>query len=267
MEIKELKETAYHCRKIILEMTTISASGHPTTSMSCIDILVALYFHEMKHKPQDPKWADRDRFILSKGHGAPALYACLGEAGYFDKEAYKHLREIDSLLQGHPSTKIPGVEIATGSLGMGLSVGNGMGWAGKLDKKNYHTFVMFGDGELQEGQCWESLMTTPFFKLDNVTVIVDRNRLQNDGWVKDAKVIEPLKEKFEAFGWEVIEINGHDFEEILPALKKARESKNPVCIIAKTIKGKGVKFIEDSPDWHGKALSQEEYERAIKELE
>jgi transketolase len=220
----------------------------------------------MKHDAKNPKMPDRDRFIMSKGHGAPALYAVLAEAGYFPKEELKHLRQINSLLQGHPSMKIPGIEIATGSLGMGLSVGNGIAWAGKIDKKNYHTFVLFGDGELQEGQCWESLMATPEFKLNNVTVIVDRNGLQNDGWIVNEKGIEPLDAKLESFGWEVLKIDGHNFDEILPALKKARESKNPVAIIAKTVKGKGVGFIENDPEMHGKALTKEQYENALKVL-
>ncbi|PIN85501.1 MAG: transketolase [Candidatus Diapherotrites archaeon CG11_big_fil_rev_8_21_14_0_20_37_9] len=265
-EVKELEKIAKSLRKDIVEMTNISQSGHPTTSMSCIDILTALYFSELKHNPKNPKDPNRDRFILSKGHGAPAIYVCLAHAGYFPKEELKHLREINHLLQGHPSTSIPGIEIATGSLGMGLSVGNGIAWAAKLDKKDYHTYVMFGDGELHEGQCWESIMATPDFKLDNVTLIVDRNRLQNDGWIDAEKQLEPLDKKFEAFGWEVLTINGHDMKEILDALRHAWKSKNPVCVIANTIKGKGVKIIEDDPDMHGKPLSKEQYAEAIKEL-
>lgn len=266
-KIEKLKEIALRMRKDILEMTTISQSGHPTSSMSCIDILVALYFSEMKYDPKKPDWPDRDRFILSKGHASPSIYVCLAEAGYFGKEELKHFREIDSLLQGHPSPKTPGVETATGSLGLGLSFANGMGWAAELDKRKYHSFVVMGDGELQEGQCWESIMSTPFFGLSNVTLIIDRNGLQNDGWVKETKSLEPLDKKFESFGWEVININGHKFEEILPALEKARNSKKPVCIIAKTIKGKGVKFIENDPDMHGKTLSKEELEKALEVLE
>jgi len=265
--MEKIEEIAKNLRKDILEMTTIANSGHPTTAMSAIDIMTALYFSEMKHNSKKPEDPDRDRFILSKGHGAPALYACLAEAGYFPKEELKHLREIDSLLQGHPDKKIPGVEIASGSLGMGLSVGNGIAWAGKLDKKDFHVYVMFGDGELQEGQCWESIMATPNFGLDNVTLIIDRNRLQNDGWVKDEKAIEPLDKKFEAFGWEVLKIDGHNMKEILDALKKARNDNKPTCIIAETIKGKGVKFIENDPNMHGKALTKEEYEKALKVLE
>ncbi len=265
-KIRELRQAAYELRKDILEMTTIAGSGHPTSSFSCIDILTALYFHEMKYDPKNPEWAGRDRFILSKGHAAPALYACLARAGYFPREEIKKLRKINSMLQGHPDRKIPGVEIATGSLGTGLSVGNGMAWAGKMDRKKYHTYVMFGDGELQEGQCWESIWTTTEFGLNNVTLIIDRNGLQNDGWVEDTKDPEPLGRKFEAFNWKVLKINGHKFEEILPALQKARKSKVPVCIIAKTVKGKGVKFIENSPDMHGKALTPEQYQKALKIL-
>ena len=267
-EIARLKKIAHGLRKDILEMTTLAGSGHPTSSFSCIDILTALYFHEMKHDPKNPEWKGRDRFILSKGHAAPALYAALCECGYFAKEELNHLRQINSMLQGHPDRlKTPGVEISTGSLGTGLSVGNGMAYAGKIDKKDYRVFVMFGDGELQEGQCWEAIMATPDFGFDNVTLIVDRNNLQNDGWVDKTKGIEPVDKKFEAFGWKVIKINGHNFSEILPALAKACTSKVPVCIIAKTVKGKGVKFIENDPDMHGKALTKEQLVEALKILE
>ncbi len=266
-EVKRLEGIAFGLRKDILECTTIAGSGHPTTSLSCIDIMTVLYFHEMKHDAKNPEWAERDRFIMSKGHGAPALYVCLAKAGYFPAEELKKLRKIDSMLQGHPDrVKTPGVEISTGSLGMGLSVGNGMALAGKLDKKNYRVFVLMGDGELQEGQCWEAIMWTPFAKLNNVTVIVDRNNLQNDGWVDKTKDVEPLGKKFEAFGWKVLKINGHKIAEILAALKKAKASRQPVCIIAKTVKGKGVKFIENDPDMHGKALTPEQYEQALKIL-
>ncbi|HIH09834.1 MAG TPA: transketolase [Candidatus Diapherotrites archaeon] len=266
-EVKRLRKIAYDLRKDILEMTTIAGSGHPTTSFSCIDIMAALYFKLMKHDPKNPQWADRDRFIMSKGHGAPALYACLAKAGYFDRGELKHLRQINSMLQGHPDrTKTPGVEISTGSLGMGLSVANGMAYAARLDRKDHHMYVLFGDGELQEGQCWEAIMATPFFGFNNVTVIVDRNNLQNDGWVDQTKDVEPVDKKFEAFGWKVIKINGHRFEEIVPALGKARVSGKPVCIVAKTIKGKGVKFIENTPDMHGKALTNEQYIEALKVL-
>lgn len=266
-EVQRLKDIAYRLRKDILECTTIAGSGHPTTSMSCIDIMTALYFHEMKHDAKNPEWPERDRFILSKGHGAPALYVCLAEAGYFPRSELTHLRQLGSMLQGHPDRlKTPGVEISTGSLGLGISVGNGMAWAGKLDKRNYHVFVVVGDGELQEGQCWEAIWTTAQFGLGNVTVIVDRNGLQNDGWVKDTKDPEPLDMKFEAFNWKVLKINGHNFGEILPALKKARNDMKPTCIIARTVKGKGVKFIENDPDMHGKALTREQYEQALKVL-
>lgn len=266
-EIMQLRQSAYELRKDILEMTTLAGSGHPTSSFSCIDIMTALYFHEMKYDAKNPEWPERDRFILSKGHAAPALYACLGRAGYFPREETKRLRKINSMLQGHPDrVKTPGVEISTGSLGTGLSVGNGMAWAGKMDKKRYHVFVMLGDGEIQEGQIWEAIWTTHQFKLNNVTAIIDRNGLQNDGWVKETKDPEPLDKKLKAFGWKVLKINGHRFEEILPALQKARKSKKPTCIIAKTVKGKGVKFIENNPDLHGKALTQEQYEEALKIL-
>ncbi len=268
-EVKRLKGIAHNLRKDILEMTTIANSGHPTSSFSCIDILTALYFSVMKYDPKKPEWSERDRFIMSKGHASPAIYAALCRAGYFAREELLHFRQINSMLQGHPDrVKVSGVEISTGSLGTGLSVGNGMAYAGKLDKKTYHVFVLFGDGELQEGQCWEAIWSTAAFGFDNVTLIVDRNNLQNDGWVDLEKDVEPLDKKFGAFGWKVIKINGHKFEEIIPALQKARASKGkPVCIIAKTIKGKGVKFIENDPDMHGKALTQEQYIKALKVLE
>lgn len=267
-ESKKLKATALRLRKDILFMTTTAGSGHPTSSFSCIDILTALYFSVMKHDPKKPNLPDRDRFIMSKGHAAPALYVALGEAGYFPKKEYDGLRQINRMLQGHPScVYTPGVEISTGSLGTGLSVGNGIGWAGKLDGKKYHVFVLLGDGELQEGQVWESIWTATQFGLDNVTVIVDRNGLQNDGFVKETKDPEPLDKKFEAFNWRVLKCNGHDFDELVQALEEAKNDAKPTCIIARTVKGKGVSFIENSPDWHGKALSKEEYERAIKELD
>ncbi len=266
-EVKKLRELACGLRRDILEMTTLAGSGHPTSSFSCIDILAALYFREMRHDPKNPQWPGRDRFILSKGHAAPAIYACLARAGYFPREELKKLRKINSMLQGHPDRmKTPGIEISTGSLGTGLSVGNGMAWAGKIDRKKYHVYVMFGDGELQEGQCWESIWTTAQFGLNNVTLIIDRNGLQNDGWVKETKDPEPLQKKLEAFNWKVLKINGHKFEQIIPALEKARKSKVPVCIIAKTVKGKGVKFMENSPDFHGKALTPEQYQEALKIL-
>ncbi len=266
-DVEDLVKMARVMRKEILEMTTFAKSGHPTTALSCIDLMTAIYFHEMNHDPKNPEWPNRDRFVLSKGHGAPALYACLANAGYFSKEEYKSLRRINGLLQGHPDIKIPGVEIASGSLGMGLSVGNGMALAGKIDGLDFHVYVLLGDGELQEGQCWEAIMTTPFFGLNNVTVIVDRNNLQNDGWVDETKNIEPLRKKFEAFGWRVFEINGHDMKEILRALSEARDSSEPCCVIAKTIKGKGVKFIENDPNMHGKPLSEDDLKRALEVLE
>lgn len=268
LSYKELEEKARLLRKDILYMTTKAGSGHPTSSFSCVDILVALYFNVMKHDPKNPSWKERDRFVMSKGHAAPALYAVLADSGYFSKKEYDGLRQINRMLQGHPhNLETPGVEISTGSLGTGLSVGNGMAWAGKLDGLDYHVFVLLGDGELQEGQVWESLWTTWHFKLDNVTVIIDRNGLQNDGFVKEIKDVEPLAEKFKSFNWKVLECNGHDMNELIEKITQAKNDKAPTAIIAKTIKGKGVSFIENSPDWHGKALTQEEYEKALKELD
>ena len=266
--IEKLKKTANELRKDILRMTTEAGSGHPTTSFSAIDILACLYFHEMKFDPKKPIWPDRDRFLMSKGHGVPAQYACLAHARFFPKEELMTLRKINSRLQGHPDrVKTPGIEISGGSLGQGLSVGNGMALAARLDKKNYRVYVLLGDGEMQEGQVWEAAMSAANFKLDNVCAILDKNGLQNDEWVEKEKSIEPLAEKWKAFGWNVIEIDGHDFEQILGALAVARETKGkPTIIIAKTVKGKGVSFIENRPGMHGVAVKKEDLGRALKEL-
>jgi transketolase len=266
--IKKLEKKAKEMRIEIIKMTTKAAAGHPTSSMSAIDIVVALYYNSMKFDPKKPNWPDRDRFILSKGHACPAQYAVLGDTGYFDKKEFLKLRQINSMLQGHPDRmKIPGIEVSSGSLGQGLSVGNGMAWAGKMDNKDYRVYVMLGDGEMQEGQVWESVMTTCQWKLDNVTAFVDCNGLQNDWWVKEEKDLGSLAEKFKAFGWNTIEIDGHNMEQILDAIEAAKKNKGkPTAIIAKTVKGKGVGFIENDPDRHGVALTEEEMKRALKEL-
>lgn len=265
---EKLKKISKELRKDILKMTTTAGSGHPTTSMSAIDAMVCLYFHEMKFDPKKPNWPERDRFLMSKGHGVPAQYACLARAGFFPKEELMTLRQINSRLQGHPDReKTPGIEVSSGSLGQGLSVGNGMAMAAKLDKKNYRVYVMLGDGEMQEGQIWEAAMSAANFKLDNVCAILDLNGIQNDAWVEKEKSIQPISDKWKAFNWNVIEIEGHDFEQILGALKKARETKaKPTIIIAKTVKGKGVSFIENKPDMHGVAVKKEDLEKALAEL-
>ena len=243
--IRKLEKKAREMRISIIKMTTKAAAGHPTSAMSAIDVVVALYYHFMKHNPKNPNWVERDRFIMSKGHACPAQYAVLGDLGYFDKKELERLRQINSILQGHPDrVKTPGIEISSGSLGQGLSVGNGMAWAGKMDRKDYRVYVMLGDGEMQEGEVWESMMTTCQWKLDNVTAIVDCNGLQNDWWVKEEKDLAPLAEKWKAFGWNVIEIDGHNMEQILSAIESAQKNKGkPTAILAKTVKGKGVRFI------------------------
>jgi transketolase len=268
--IKDLEEKARLFRRLILEMTFKAGSGHPGGSMSAVDILTALYYHEMRVDPKNPMWEDRDRFVLSKGHVCPALYAILAELGFFPKEALWTLRRPDSILQGHPDMrKTPGVEMSTGSLGQGLSVSCGMALAARLDKKDYKVYCMLGDGEVQEGNIWEGAMFAAHEKLDNLIAILDRNRLQIDGFTEDVMSLEPLSEKWKAFGWEVVELkDGNDMRQILEALDKATETKGkPTIIIADTLKGKGVSFMENKVGYHGRALKPDEMEIARKELE
>jgi len=267
--IKELNLKAVAVRKAIVEMTYRARSGHPGGSLSATDAIVALYFHHMRHNPKNPKDPDRDRFILSKGHAAPALYAVLAECGYFDKKELLKLREVGSMLQGHPAnTRTPGVEVSTGSLGQGLSFGIGVALAGKLDDKDYNVYVLIGDGESEEGQVWEAAASASHHKLDNLAVLLDRNMLQIDGCTEDIVALESIRERWRAFGWYVIEIDGHNMSQILEALHKADEYKGkPTMIIMSTIKGKGVSFMENNVDFHGKAPNDEEYKIAMKELE
>lgn len=243
-------------------------SGHPGGSLSIADILAVLYFKEMKIDPKNPKDENRDRFVLSKGHCSPALYATLALKGFFSVEELKKFRNINSILQGHPDMKkIPGVDMSTGSLGQGLSAANGMAIAGKLDKKDYRVYAILGDGEIEEGQVWEAAMASSKYKLDNLCVFIDNNNLQIDGSIDKIINPYPIDKKFESFGFYVIKINGHDTKEIEEALTRAKEVKGkPTAIIAKTIKGKGVSFMEDSVGWHGKAPNEEEYKIALKEL-
>jgi len=265
--IDELKKIAKKIRKEVLVMTAKAGSGHPGGSLSAADIVVALYFHKMKHNPKKPNWPDRDRFILSKGHACPLLYACLAESGYFLKSYLNRLRKINSNLQGHPEYgSAPGIEASTGSLGQGLSIANGIALAGKLDKKNYNVYCLIGDGESQEGQIWEAAMTAAHYKLDNIIGILDLNKLQIDGEVENVKSIYPIIEKWKAFGWHTIEIDGHDFNQIIETLDKADTISRPVMIIANTIKSKGVPFMEDKAEWHGKTLSKVQLKKALKEL-
>ena len=268
-DIEELKKIANNVRKGILEGTYNAKSGHPGGSLSISDILTVLYFNQMNVDSKNPNSQSRDRLVLSKGHTAPALYAVLAEKGYFGKDELKKLRSIDGMLQGHPDMeKTPGVDMSTGSLGQGLSVANGMAMASKLNHEGVRVYCICGDGEIQEGQIWEAAMTSSHYKLDNLCLIVDNNNLQIDGKVNEVMSIYPLKEKFESFGFEALEIDGHNFEEIIDAFEKAKTiKKKPTVIIAKTIKGKGISFMENEAGWHGKAPNEEEYNIAMKELE
>jgi transketolase len=268
LDIKELEGIAKRLRINILKMLHAAGSGHTGGSLSATDIAVAIYFSKMNFDPKDPFWNERDRFILSKGHAAPLLYAIMAEAGYFPVEMLNNLRKIDSPLQGHPcSTSLPGVEVSTGSLGQGLSVANGIALGLKLDKNPARVYCILGDGEIQEGQIWEAAMTSVHYKLDNLCAVIDNNGLQIDGPVKKVMNIEPLYDKWIAFGWHVIEINGHNMEEILKALDEAENIKGkPTMIIAHTIKGKGVSLFEGKIEYHGVAPTSEELEKALMEL-
>lgn len=267
--MENLKMRALNIRKNIIKMVYKASSGHPGGALSCVDILTALYFGEIKVEEKNPNNSDRDRFVLSKGHASPALYATLAEKGFIKEEELESFRSINSNLQGHPDmNKIPGVDMSTGSLGQGLSVANGMAIAGKLDNKKYRVYCLMGDGEIQEGQIWEAAMTASHYKLDNLCAIVDYNGLQIDGKVVDVMNPTPIGEKFKSFGFNVININGNDIDEILDAFDKAKRAKGrPTVIIAKTVKGKGVSFMENQASWHGKAPSKEEFEIAMKELD
>lgn len=269
LNVEELKEMAKTIRRDIIKMTCEAGSGHPGGSLSSTDLLVALYFGKMKHNPLKPDWDDRDRFILSKGHVCPTLYAVLARSGYFSAEELITLRQMSSRLQGHPATnkELPGIEVSSGSLGQGLSVACGVAMGAKLDKKDFKVFCLNGDGELQEGQIWEAVMTAAHYKLDNLICIVDKNNLQIDGRVQDVMNIDPLGKKFEAFNWHVIECDGHNMEELLKVYDSAISNKGkPTCIIANTIKGKGVSFMEDQAGWHGKAPNKEQCALALQEL-
>jgi len=264
----ELEQMAKKLRRYVIKMIATAGSGHPGGSLSAADIVTALYFKVLHHDPKNIQWPDRDRFVLSKGHAAPILYAALAECGYFPVEELATLRRLGSRLQGHTDrTMTPGVEMSAGSLGQGLSYGIGIALAARLDKKSYRTFVLLGDGECDEGQVWEAAMFAPHHRIDNITAIVDHNDLQLDGRTCDIMGLEPLGDKWRSFNWNVLEINGHDMKEILQALKKAGEKKGmPTAIIAHTIKGKGVSFMENNVDFHGKAPNPQETEQALKEL-
>lgn len=266
--IRELKEKARKVRILIIKMLAKAKSGHPGGSLSCADIMVCLYFSILRHNPREPSWVDRDRFHLSKGHACPAWYATLALSDYFPEEELWNLRKLGGILQGHPDRRTPGVDVASGSLGQGLSVGLGMALAGKIDRKDYRVYVLLGDGEIQEGNIWEAAMASSHYRVDNLCAIVDYNRFQIDGRIEEIMGLEPLVDKWESFGWHVIQCDGHNIQEILDAFNEARSIKRrPSCIIAHTVKGKGVSFMEHVVDFHGRPPSSEEAERALKELE
>ena len=268
MSIEELEKMAALIRCDIIEMICTAAAGHPGGSLSSTDVVTALYFRIMNIDPENPGWPDRDRFILSKGHACPVWYAALAERGYFDKGHLGTLRRIDSILQGHPTmNKTPGIDMTAGSLGHGLSAGLGMALSAKLRKKDYRVYVIIGDGESQEGSIWEAAMSGAKWKLDNLTAILDRNNLQNDYAVDEVMPIEPVSDKWQAFGWNVLEIDGHDMKAVVNALEAARSFKEaPTMIIANTVKGKGVSFMENVCEWHGKAPAQDEADQALEEI-
>ncbi len=265
---EELKETARRIRMDVIRAIHEAGSGHPGGSLSATDILTALYFDEMNIDPKNPKMEERDKFVLSKGHAVPALYAALAERGFYPPEDMMTLRKLDSHFQGHPNMhKVPGIEMSTGSLGQGFSVAVGMATAGKMDRNPGRVYALCGDGELQEGIIWEAALSAAHRHLDNLTLIVDWNGLQIDGNVDDVKAVAPIGDKFHSFGWHVLNVDGHSFPDLLAALDEAKETKGrPTVIVAKTHKGYGVSFMEDQAGWHGKAPNDEQFEQAIKEL-
>lgn len=268
MDNIEIENKAKEIRKDIIEQVYRANSGHPGGSLSIADIMAVLYFDELNIDEKNPKWEDRDRLILSKGHCSPALYGALAERGYFEKEDLKGFRNINSKLQGHPNMNdVPGVDMSSGSLGQGLSVANGMAISGKMDKKEYRVYCILGDGEIEEGQVWEAAMAANKYSLDNLCVIVDNNNLQIDGTIEEVMSSYPIDKKFESFGFNVVTINGHDIQKIKDAFLAARNTKGkPTCIIAKTIKGKGVSFMENQVGWHGKAPNKEQYDEAMRDF-
>jgi transketolase len=270
LAIEEMRVVSKKIRRDIITMIGTAGSGHPGGSLSAVEILVALYFSVLKHNPADPHWEDRDRFILSKGHAAPVLYSTLCESGYLPEEELCTLRQIDSRLQGHPECNLtPGVEMSAGALGQGLSFGIGLALSGRLDSKNYYTYVLMGDGECDEGQVWEAAMAAAQFKVDRLIAIIDNNGLQIDGWNKDVMNLEPFPEKWKSFNWNVIEARGNDVQAMIDAFKEAKQFRNgkPTVIIAHTVKGEGVSFMENNADFHGKAPNADELKKALVELE
>jgi transketolase len=268
LDIQALKQKAFEFRKEILKTLNLAGSGHPGGSLSAVEIMISLYFYKMQHRPTDPKWEDRDRMIVSKGHVSPVVYVTLANAGYFPNEELKRFRKMGSFLQGHVHVKTPGVEFNTGSLGHGLSVANGIAIGAKLLKKSFRTFCLMGDGELQEGSVWEAAMTAAHHKLNNVCAIVDYNQVQENGLISDIKNLEPLTIKWQSFGWHVLSVDGHDLSALIKALDQAQATKDkPTVIIANTLKGKGVKFMELQAGWHGKAPNTQQLKDALEILE
>ncbi|KDR94830.1 transketolase [Peptoclostridium litorale DSM 5388] len=265
---KELRSVAAKVRKNIISMLHQSGSGHPGGSLSAVEIVTALYFDEMNVDPADPKKENRDRFVLSKGHAAPVVYSVLAEKGFFDKCELLKLRQVDSMLQGHPDMKgTPGIEMSTGSLGQGFSAACGMAMASKMEGSPWRVYALLGDGEVQEGLVWEAAMSAAHYKLDNIVAFLDNNGLQIDGKNEEVLGVDPLGEKFTAFGWNVIEIDGHDFDQIFTALDTAKATAGkPTMILSKTIKGKGVSFMENQAGWHGQAPNDEQKEIALRDL-
>ncbi|MDD5681330.1 MAG: transketolase [Candidatus Omnitrophica bacterium] len=266
--ITDLKEKAKEIRKTVLKMLTEAGSGHTGGSLSIVEIVISLYYYKMRYNPKNPGWDMRDKLVLSKGHACPTLYAVLADRGYFPKEELMTLRKLGTRLQGHPQYGLPGIEASTGSLGQGLSISIGMALAARMDKKDTRVYCIMGDGELNEGQVWEAAVSAHHYKLGNLCGIVDHNKLQIDGCCKDVMDMSPLKDKWASFGWNVIECDGHNIEELMNALDEAEKTKaRPTVILAHTIKGKGVSFIENKVEWHGIAPKKEELERALKELD
>ncbi len=266
--VEELQAIARTTRRQIVEMITAAKSGHPGGSLSAVEVLVTLYFDVLRHDPANPHWPDRDRFILSKGHACPVLYSVMAQCGYTPADQLNTLRKLGSIYQGHPDVRfIPALEASTGSLGQGLSLAIGMGLAARLESRPSRTYVVLGDGEIQEGQIWEAAMFAPFHKLDNVVAIVDFNHIQLDGFVKDIMDVEPLVDKWKSFGWHTLSIDGHSIPALQAAFAEAAATKGkPTCVIANTVKGKGVSFMENNPKFHGVAPTQDELQRALQEI-
>ncbi len=263
-DVDRLEAQAQQIRADIISMIHAAKAGHPGGSLSAVEMVTALYFHVLNIDPQNPDWPDRDRFILSKGHACPVLYACLARRSFFDPGILNTLRQYKSILQGHPDmNKVPGLDMSAGSLGNGLSIGVGMAMSAKLHRQDYMTYVMLGDGEIQEGMVWEAAMAAAHHNLKNLTAIVDCNGVQIGGWTNDVMCVEPLADKWRAFGWAVVEVNGHNITDVLTALHTAKTMRKPTAILMRTVKGKGVSFMEDDPKWHGAAPTDEELVAAI----